>query len=174
MKQVFYSLLLLAGLSILSSAGCNRNGGLLGLSAARKLEGTWRTVTTTPMFYYYSDVCGSYIKVAKQQIGMQWNITHTSDNTVDIEVYRTSSSSVQLLVSSGCALYVPLATPIFLTGEISSSQLTLKDSGLRVVGSFSITTDNLNGDFNSTFEKFCGAYCSGASTDSKTVTLVKQ
>ncbi|MGQ0739033.1 MAG: hypothetical protein ACT4OJ_08260 [Bacteroidota bacterium] len=152
--------------------GCDKEGGLFGLSAARKLEGTWTTPFPSPL-YYYSDACGNYIRVAKTSIGMRWEITKTGDNTVDIEIYKTSSTAVQLLVSQGCALYVPLVTPLTVKGEISSSQLTLKKSNGTVVGSFSFTTDNLTGDFNSNFDKFCGVYCSGMGSDAKAITLTK-
>lgn len=168
---VIYIFLFLIGSASLQS--CKKLGGSSGLSAARQLKGTWKT-TVASTFYYYSDACGTYSRVAKTQIGMQWNITETGDNTVDIELYKTGSSSVQLLVSQNCALYVPLVTPVSLKGTISSSQLTIKDSKARIVGSFSITTDNLAGDFSSAFDKYCGIYCTGMDTDSKAVILVKQ
>jgi hypothetical protein len=151
--------------------GCKKEGGLFGLSPARKLEGTWSTPFASA-FYYYSNACGNYIRVAKTTIGMRWEINKTGDNTVEIEIYKTSSSAVQLLVSQSCALYVPLVTPITLTGEISSSQLTVK-KGNTIVGSFSFTTDNLTGEFNSNFDKTCLLYCSGMGTDAKAVTLTK-
>jgi hypothetical protein len=149
--------------------GCGKDG-LFGISPAKKLEGTWTTPFQAPL-YYYSDFCGNYVRVAKVNMGMRWEITKTGDNTVDIEIYKTSSSSVQQLLP-GC-LYVPLVTPLGLEGEISSTQLTLKKSNGTVVGSFSFTTDNLTGDFNSNFDKFCGIYCSGMGSDSKAITLTK-
>lgn len=158
-------------IGLLSS--CSGDGGLFGLSPARKLEGTWTTPFQVPL-YYYSDVCGTYGRVAKVSMGMRWEISKgPNSNTVNIDIYKTSSSSVQLLVSSGCALYVPLVTPLTLTGEISSSQLTLKKSNGTIVGSFSFTSDNLTGDFNSNFDKFCGIYCSGMGSDSRAITLTK-
>lgn len=168
---VTYIFLFLIGSASLQS--CEKSEGSSVLSAARQLKGTWKT-TAASTFYYYSDACGTYSRVAKTQIGMQWIITETGDNTIDIEVYKTGSSSVQLLVAQNCALYVPLVTPVFLKGTISSSQLTIKDSRARIVGSFSITTDNLAGDFSSAFDKFCGVYCTGMDTDSKAVILIKQ
>jgi len=157
--------------SVIILTGCGKDGGLFGLSPARKLEGTW-TTPFAPTLYYYSDACGNYIRVARTTIGMRWEIIKTGDNTVNIDIYKTSSSSVQLLVSQNCALYVPLVTPITLKGEISSSQLTLK-KGSTIVGSFSFTTDNLTGDFNSNFDKYCGIYCSGMGSDAKAITLTK-
>ena len=170
MKNCLKTAWLASALIILT--GCGKDGGLFGLSAARKLEGTW-TTAIAPTLYYYSDACGNYIRVAKAQIGMRWEITKTGDNTVDIDIYKTSSSAVQLLVSPGCALYVPMTSLITVKGEISSSQLTIKKSNGTVVGSFSFTSDNLTGDFNSGFDKFCGLYCSGMGSDSKAVTLTK-
>lgn len=154
---------------LFSIAGCGKDG-LFGLSAAKKLEGTWTTPFQAPL-YYYSDFCGNYVRVAKVNIGMKWEITKTGENTVDIDIYKTSSSAVQQL-QQGCS-YVPLVTPLGLKGEISSTQLTLKKSNGTVVGSFSFTTDNLTGDFNSNFDKFCGLYCSGMGSDSKAITLTK-
>lgn len=169
MKKETITIIALITLSLtLSSALCSKSD----LSPARDLKGTW-TTPFAPTLYYYSDACGNYIRVARTTIGMRWEVTKTGDNTVDIEIYKTSSSAVQLLVSSGCALYVPLVTPITLKGEISSSQLTLKKSNGVVVGSFSFTTNNLTGDFNSNFDKFCGIYCSGMGSDPKAITLTK-
>ncbi|MBY0476632.1 MAG: hypothetical protein K2Q24_03235 [Chitinophagaceae bacterium] len=143
------------------------------LSPARELEGNWVT-KISPTLYYNSDFCGTYRRVARAQIGLRWEITKTGTNTISIDIYRTSSSSVTLLVSTSCAQYVPLTFPISVNGEISSSQLTLTDQQGRIVGSFSFTSDIFTGDFNSTFDKFCGLYCSGVDSDSKAITLIRQ
>lgn len=168
-STVTYIFLLIAAVS-LQSCKKSESGSL---SPARNISGTWKTVLTPPTFYYYSDICGTYGRVAKTQIGIKWIVTESSSNKVDIEMYRTSSASVVLMVSQACALYVPLVSPTFLKGEISSSQLTLKDSKGRTVGVFSILTNNLKGDFNSTFDTFCGIYCTGVDTDPLAVVLVK-
>ena len=159
---------LLISFFTLSSGLCSKTD----LSPAAELKGTW-TTTFPPTLYYYSDACGNYIRVARTTIGMRWEITKTGDNTVDIDIYKTSSSAVQLLVSSSCALYVPLVTPVTLKGEISSSQLTLRKSNGTIVGNFSFTSGNLAGDFNSNFDKFCGIYCSGMGSDTKAIILTK-
>jgi hypothetical protein len=171
MKKLIYSIALIASCSFLSSALCSKSDS--DISPARNLEGTWNTVSTAPTFYYYSDICGNYSRVAQFQMGVQWIVTKTGTNTVDIEMRKTSSSAVQLLVSSSCALYVPIVTPIFLNGEISSSQLNVYDSYGYLVGTFNFTTNNITGGFNSNLDKYCGVYCSGAGTDATTVTLVK-
>ncbi len=143
------------------------------LSPARNLEGNWET-KISPTLYYYSDACGTYQRVAKVQIGMRWEITSTGSNTISIDIVRTSSSAVTLLVSPGCALFIPLTALISINGEISSSQLTLTDPQGRLIGSFSFTSDILTGDFNSNFDKFCGLYCTGVASDSKAVSLIRQ
>lgn len=166
-REITTTITLLLSAFLFSNGFCKKD-----LTPAGDLEGDWNT-SFAPTLYYYSDACGNYIRVAKTTIGMRWEISKTGDNTVDIDIYKTSSSGVQLLVSSGCALYVPLVTPLSLKGEISSSQLTLKKSNGVVVGSFSFTTNNLTGDFNSNFDKFCGIYCSGMGSDSKAITLTR-
>lgn len=105
-------------------------------------------------------------------MGMRWEITKTGASTVDIEIYKTSSSAVQLLVSQGCASSLPFVSPTGFKGEISSSQLTIK-KGSTIVGSFSFTSNNLTGDFNSNFVKFCFLYCTGMGSDPKAITLTK-
>ena len=168
-KKIIYSLLLVAGSMFLSSSFCSKSPQ----SPVRDLAGNW-TTPFPPTLYYYSDACGNYIRVAKAQIGMRWEIRKTGDNTVDNDIFRTSTSAVQLLASPGCALYVPMTTLISVRGFISSSQLTLKATATGPdIGSFSFTTNNLTGDFNSNFDKFCGAYCSGMGSDSKAITLTR-
>lgn len=169
MKKFIYSILMIAACGFLSASFCSKSP----LAVARPLEGTWNTVTTAPTFYYYSDICGSYVRVAKFQMGVQWIITARGTNTVDIEMRRTSTSAITKLASPGCDLYVPLVTPQFLTGIISSSNLLVYDSGGILVGSFNFTTNNITGGFNQSFDKFCGVYCSGTGTDATGLTLVK-
>lgn len=141
---------------------------------ARQLAGVWTTPFPAPLFYY-SDACGNYARVAKVNIGMRWEIQRTNDdNVVEVDVFRTSTSAVQLLVPQSCALYVPMTTLINLRGDISSSQLTLRASANGpVVGSFSFTSNNLTGEFNSNFDKTCLGFCSGMGSDPKAVTLTK-
>lgn len=169
MKQLLTSFLLIFCSIFLSSSFCSKKP----LSPARAIEGTWRTNLTAPYFYYYSDVCGSYVRVSKTQIGLQMVVTRLTDNTVDVTITRTNSSAVQLLVSQPCALYVPIAFPKFLTGQVSSSRLDLYESNRQLAASFGIITDNMTGEFNSNFDKYCGGFCSGAGTDSRAVVLVK-
>jgi hypothetical protein len=157
-------------------SGCDlfkKKEELNGISPYGNLAGIWKTVTTPPTFYYYSDFCGTYQRVAKTQIGMQWTITKVTDSHVKIEIEPISFGPVQLLVPANCAVYSPLVAFESLDGYISSSQLTLKRN-LEIVGSFSFTTDNLAGDFNSSFQKFCYGYCEGMDSDPRSVILVRQ
>ncbi|MEO7922668.1 MAG: hypothetical protein ABIR30_03260 [Chitinophagaceae bacterium] len=165
-KKLATTLILITVILTLSSSLCSK------ISPARNLEGNW-TTPFAPTLYYYSDACGNYSRVAKAQIGMRWEINGTNDaSVVNIDIFRTSTSAVQLLVSPGCALYVPMTTLLTVRGDISSSQLTLSSGGV-IVGSFSFTTNNLTGSFNSNFDKFCGVYCSGIGSDPLAITLTR-
>jgi hypothetical protein len=78
---------------------------------------------------------------------MTWTITSTSDeNTVNIEVQFTGSN-LQLVDGSG---YTPDVSPMFLTGTISGTRLTLTTGGSedRTIGQFSFTTDIITGTWN--------------------------
>ena len=115
------------------------------LTAARKLEGTWKTAFPVT-FYIKTDyeTFGELQDVGKENRTMTWTITATNDeNTVNIEV-RFTTSNRQLISDSG---YTPDVSPMFLTGTISGTRLTLK-TGDRTVGEFSFITDIITGTWS--------------------------
>jgi hypothetical protein len=75
---------------------------------------------------------------------MTWIITATNDeNTVNVEVYF-SVSNRQLVSDSG---YTPDVSPMFLTGTISGTRLTLK-TGDRTICECNFTTDIITGTWS--------------------------
>jgi hypothetical protein len=115
------------------------------LTPARKLEGTWKT--SFPVTFYIKtdyETFGELQDVGTEDRTMTWIITATNDeNTVNVEVQFTSSNR-QLVSDSG---YTPDVSPMFLTGTISGTRLTLK-TGDRTVGEFSFTTDIITGTWS--------------------------
>lgn len=118
------------------------------LTPARKLEGTWKTAFPVK-FYIKTDfeTFGELQDVGSENRTMTWIITGTNDeNVVNVEVQFTVSNR-QLAADSG---YTPDISPMFLTGVISGTRLTLKTGGSqlsesRTIGEFSFTTDIMTG-----------------------------
>jgi hypothetical protein len=115
------------------------------LTPARNLEGTWKTVFPVT-FYIKTDyeTFGEMQDVGMENRTMTWIITGTNDeNTVSVEV-RFAASNRQLVPDSG---YTPDVSPMFLTGTISGTRLTLK-TGDRTIGEVSFTTDIITGTWS--------------------------
>lgn len=161
-------------LSFIVLFGCKKGN----LSPARKVTGTWKTPSAVAL-YYYTAGCGGYQKVAKVQMIMTWTITKKSDNEVDIEWRSDFTSPAQSIISPSCNLYIPIVTPKFLTGTISSSQMDIFEDNQKV-GSLSFTDKNMTGYYY--YGNDCAFYCSGVGTnaaipraaDDKTLILMKQ
>ena len=115
------------------------------LSPARNLEGTWKT--TFPIAFYIKtdfETFGELQDVGTENRTMTWIITATnSENTVNVEVYFTASNR-QLVADSG---YTPDVSPMFLTGTISGTRLTLK-TGDRTICECNFTTDIITGTWS--------------------------
>ena len=115
------------------------------LTAARNLEGTWKT--TFPVKFYIKtdfETFGELEDVGSENRTMTWIITATNDeNTVNVEVYF-SVSDRQLVSGSG---YTPDVSPMFLTGTISGTRLTLK-TGDRTICECNFTTDIITGTWS--------------------------
>ena len=115
------------------------------LSPARNLEGTWKT--TFPIAFYIKtdfETFGELQDVGTENRTMTWIITATnSENTVNVEVYFTASNR-QLVADSG---YTPDVSPMFLTGTISETRLTLK-TGDRTICECNFTTDIITGTWS--------------------------
>jgi hypothetical protein len=115
------------------------------LTPARNLEGTWKT--TFPVTFYIKtdfETFGELQDVGTENRTMTWIITATNDeNTVNVEVYFTASNR-QLVADSG---YTPDVSPMFLTGIISGTRLTLK-TGDRTICQCNFTTDIITGTWS--------------------------
>jgi hypothetical protein len=125
----------------------NDEGPSPTLSPARNLEGTWKTEFATK---FYIQIDGE--EVGSQDRVMTWIITPTSqESVVNVEV-RFSTSNTQLEPDSG---YVPDVSPMFLTGTISGTRLTLENNAnyyKETVGEFSFTTDYIQGTWHDHWE----------------------
>ncbi len=150
------------------------NPSSTSLTPARNLEGTWKT-TFNVKFYIKTDfeTFGELQDVGSEDRTMTWIITPTSnENVVDVEVQFTSSNR-QVVSGSG---YTPDVSPMFLTGTISGSRLTLSTGGSvlsesRAIGEFSFTTSILTGTWN---DRWSMAYEQQVYTTTNSLVLMKQ
>lgn len=147
----FIGLALMLVLSSIST-GCKKENNFL-LSPAQKMEGTWKTPAAVT-FYYYTDWCGVYEKVAKTDMKITWIITKKSQNEVDIEWNIDQFTLEQYLTNPPCD-FMRMNDPIYLTGTISGSQMDIyqpvsyKGGAPQMVnvGTLSFTTDNMAGQY---------------------------
>ena len=159
-------------LFLLSIWGCKKD--LQGtLTAARKIEGTWRT--NLPIkFYIKTDFCTGVLEdVAMENRDVTMKIKATGDNYVDITMsFLTSNFSI---VNQNCnnnnTGYVPDVSPMFLKGTISSTELTISDSNNQTFGVFTFTTDLMEGTWN---DSWCMVYCQNVYTETNQFKLSLQ
>lgn len=153
---------------VLYAVGCRGVSG--PLSPARSLVGTWKT--SFPVTVYFDDQwCTSAPSlVASQDWDATWVITQgANDNTVDV---RMTFATSNFQVINGCpdTGVVPEVSPMFLTGNISGTRLTLTD-GQDAAGAFDFTSDNIQGDFDYTW---CMIDCQREYSTKRTFILSKQ
>lgn len=138
------------------------------LTPARDLVGTWKTSFATKFYIKTDFQTGTLQDVGSEDRTMTWIVTSTSDeNVVNIEVDFTSSNQ-QLSSDAG---YTPDVSPMFLTGTISGSRLTLQSSSDGTVGQFSFTTDIITGTWN---DQWTMAYSQEVYTATNGLTLTRQ
>ena len=138
------------------------------LTPARNLEGTWKTAFPVK-FYIKTDfeTFGELKDVGSESRTMTWIIIGTSEeNVVGVEVSFTVSNR-QLVSGSG---YTPDVSPMFLTGTISGTRLTLTTGG-RTVGEFSFTTDVITGTWS---DHWSMVYEQEVYTATNSLTLTRQ
>lgn len=166
----------LVGLFVLAAApACNLNLTDSGkLSPARALRGRW--VTAIPVTVrYWTDFCndaGTPEQVMQSNWTVTWDITETSDpNVVDIQMYYGASGTQRVASSCGTGStgYVPLVSPQFLQGDISSSAIHVTGDAIEYAGSF--TTDLMMGTWN---HWECLIYCFGETTGTNQLKFVRQ
>ena len=163
------------------TTGCNLADSLgptttnVPLTAARKLEGTWRT-TTPVTFYYQTDFCTNRKEtVASALWNVTWIVTAVAgfENVLDVEMRFTRGSSTPLQSScgSGANGWVPLVSPTFFRATVSSSAIGANDTrqGIQIGGSYTAT------QMMATWVHYeCIIYCSGEFTQSNQLTLFLQ
>ena len=138
------------------------------LTPARNLEGTWKT--TFPVTFYIKTDFETYGELqdgGSENRTMTWIVTATNDeNTVNVEVYFTVSNR-QLASDSG---YTPDVSPMFLTGTIIGTRLTLK-TGDRTICECNFTTDIITGTWS---DQWSMVYEQEVYTATNTLTLTRQ
>ena len=140
------------------------------LSAARNIEGTWKTPFAVK-FYLSTSKCGGFARFAEQDQKLTWSITAISDNQVLI-TNTTNYQGAYTLYNLCPQQPVPVSYLVApsMTGVISSSQMDLF-IGAEQVGSMSFTSNNLTGYYT---RKICDSYgCSGLSTNPGTLIFTK-
>ncbi len=117
------------------------------LSAARDLEGTWKTSFATK---FNIQIDGE--DVGYENRAMTWVITKTSqENVFNVKVTFTSAGR-ELVAGSG---YTPDVSPMFLIGTVSGTRLTLESASkfyVEPVGEFNFTTDIITGTWHDHWE----------------------
>ncbi len=160
---------ILLGLAVIVVAGCKTGSG--PLNPARDLVGTWKT--TFPVTVYFDDewCTSSLSRVASQVWDVTWVVTRRSTNADSLDVKMTfGTSNFQNLGGCPDTGVVPEVSPMFLTGYVNGDRLTLM-SGQTPAGSFSFTTDNIQGDFDYTW---CAGDCQREYSADRTFILNKQ
>jgi len=159
-SRIFQPLLSIFGIEI---------PGLSPLTPARNLEGTWKTAFPVT-FYIKTDfqTFGELQDVGSENRTMTWIITGTNDeNVIKVDVYFTVSNR-KLVSGSG---YTPDVSPMFLTGVISGTRLTLKTSDNRTIGEFNFTTDIITGTWH---DHWSMVYEQEVYTQTNSLTLTRQ
>jgi len=165
--------LALIGLLVLVAApSCKLSLTDAPLGPARDLVGTW-TTSAPVTFRMQTDFCGDVREdVSQSNWNVTWIITKvpSDPNKVDIEMHYTAGGAqrVQSSCGNGGTGYVPLVSPQFLEGNISSSALHV-DGDVAFTGSF--TTDLIQGTWN---HWECLIYCFGETTGTNQLKFVKQ
>ena len=140
------------------------------LSPARNIEGTWKT-TSSVNFFYLTDKCGGFVRYAEQLQKITWTITSTSDN--EVSIFNTTDYKGPITNYTVCSqqpIPVSYVVATSIKGVISASQMDLY-VGTELVGTMSLTTNNLTGTYN---RKICDTNgCSGLNTDDKKLILTK-
>lgn len=118
------------------------------LTPARDLVGTWKTAFVTKF----------NIQIYGQDVGyenrtMTWVITKTNnESVVNVEVTFTGLNR-ELTSDAG---YTPDVSPMYLTGTVSGTRLTLTSDASyysEPVGEFTYTTDNIMGTWHDHWEQ---------------------
>jgi hypothetical protein len=158
-----------------SCGGSSGSKSTIVLSAARNLVGTWKAMAPTTVSFS-TDSCVN-APTAMTLAGTQpWTPTFiitsgADDNHVYVQMSFVSGAYTQA-DANACSspIIVPEVSPMFLTGVISSTQLTLYN-GSTPAGVFNFTTDILTGTFDYTWT---AVYSQREYTATNTMILTRQ
>jgi hypothetical protein len=162
--------LAVSSLLLLAACGGTDSGPL---SPARNLSGTWKTVAPARV-YFDTDFC-TYPDPAALGVTQDWAVTWVitpgaTDNAVNVQMSFGASNTQRILTCSGGTGVVPEVSPMSLTGNVSSTTLTLFQNG-DPFGTFTFTTDNLQGDMD---WEWCMVYCQRDYTQNRSFILLRQ
>lgn len=154
---------------VVAASGC---GGTDSgpLTPARNIAGTWKTSIPVKVFFD-TDFCTPDLSlVASQDWDVTWVITPgADDNSVNVSM-SFAGTNWQLIAGCPGAGVVPEVPPMQFTGNVSSTTLTL-NKGSEAVGTFTFTTDILQGDLD---YQWCMVYCQREYTTGRTLILRRQ
>ena len=144
------------------------------LTPTRDIAGTWQTTFSTKFNIATDSSSNQFSDVGSENRTMTWMITATSqENIVNVKVEFIYSNR-QLMPDSG---YTPDVSPVFLTGTINATQLTLTtpDSGpikqIGSVGAFTFTAGTMVGTWH---DHWSGVYEQNVYTPTDGLKLAKQ
>lgn len=156
MKRLSLPILLFTVL--LFSSGCEDDTP--DLTPAREIVGTWRMAF--PVTFYYETTRCDFVTMqlmASEKRLVTWLISENSSdpdgNTVRITMTYDDSDYTYIQLCMGSTGVIPEVRPMYLTGTINGAYLTVK-SGESVVGEFSFTTSNMEGNWDATT---CSIWC---------------
>lgn len=144
------------------------------LTPARSIVGHW-TTTAPVAVNYQTDFCpGGKKVIATATWNVTWDVTAVEgfSNVVDIEMRLTRSATTPTAGGCGGASgWVPVVSPTFFRGSLSSSEFGAADTrqGLNVFGPY--TTSSLTVTW---VHYECLIYCFGEFTATNALKLVKQ
>lgn len=145
------------------------------LTPARPLVGTWKAALPATV-NFSTDSCSNALNTMTLAGSQPWTATFiitagSDENHVYIQMTFTRGTYTPV-PATACSspILVPEVSPMFLTGVISSTRLTLYN-GTTSAGVFNFTTDILTGTFDYTWT---GIYSQREYTASNGMTLLRQ
>lgn len=172
-KRLKHLTLAIASVCLLPIYGCGGgdDSSTGPLSPARQLAGTWKSSIPVSV-NFDTEWCNSpaMTLAGSENWDVTWVVTAgATENQVNVQMTFAKSNWKTI---AGCpdTGVVPEVSPMFLTGNISATTLTLKNAGVPV-GTFTFTTDNMQGDFD---YKWCQAYCQREYTTNRAFILQRK
>ncbi|BDU68483.1 hypothetical protein GETHOR_05840 [Geothrix oryzae] len=154
-------------------AGDGQNAPVL--TPARTLVGTWKAPLPTTV-NISTDSCSNALNTMTLAGTQPWTVTFvitagSDENHVYVQMSFTRGTYAPVSATA-CSnpILVPEVSPMFLTGVISSTRLTLYN-GSTSAGVFNFTTDILTGTFDYTWN---GIYSQREYTATNGMTLLRQ